>query len=42
MPWLKFVTIVTRLRIFDSGVMVLQSRDHSEDKVIKNTAAIVS
>ena len=31
-----------RLREFDSGVMVLQSSNHSEDKVIKNTAALVN
>ena len=31
-----------RLRVFDSGVMVVQSKDHSEDKVIKSTAALVS
>lgn len=37
----EFLRLPVRLRVFDSGVMVIQSKDHSEDKVIKSTAALV-
>ena len=36
------VVVVLRMRVFASGVLVVQSLSHSEEAVIKHTAKLVS